>query len=77
MSSLVLFASPPFGGVGGGFFSLEMYPKVYTHLEWITPLRKGVACASGSTLNSKTVVFRICQITRGKDSRYLYLSDNQ
>ena len=53
---------PPFGGVGGGFFSLEMHPKVYTHLEWITPLCKGVACASGSTLNSKTVVFRICQI---------------
>ena len=43
MSSLILFASPPFGGVGGGFFSLEMHPKVYTHLEWITPLRKGVA----------------------------------
>ena len=32
-----------FGGVGRGFFSLEMHPKVYTHLEWITPLRKGVA----------------------------------
>ena len=66
MSSLILFASPPFGGVGGGFFSLEMHPKVYTHLEWITPLCKGVACASGSTLNSKTVVFRICQITHPK-----------
>ena len=63
MSSLVLFASPPFGGVGGGFFSLEMYPKVDTHLEWITHLSKGVACTCSSTLNSKTVVFCICQIT--------------
>ncbi len=54
---------PSFRRGRGGFFSLEMHPKIYTHLEWITPLRKGVACASGSTLNSKTVVFRICQIT--------------
>ena len=54
---------PPFGGVGGGFFSLEMYPKIYTHLEWVTPLCKGVACTSGSTLNSKGVIFCICQIT--------------
>lgn len=45
LPSFTSLRSVTFGseGVGGGFFSLEMHPKVYTHLEWITPLRKGVA----------------------------------